>query len=143
MDKDRRTPIKRAVPSKELLESIAIRRQKREELALRRPEVRAAGLDALDRLLKIAQGKSNQSRVVATFLLSIYNGTRFKFDLTEFRGLDHEIFQDCLSVLALDYQPEQEVHTYFPDGGEIWEKMALDWEITDYFAMKRKGGNQK
>lgn len=90
------------------------------------------GVQALTRLVNIARGNSGQCRVVAKFLLSLYNGNRFKFDLTDFRCLDHEIFQDCLAVLKLDYCPAQEVHCYFKGGSRIWEGLAKDWGIRDY-----------
>lgn len=90
------------------------------------------GVEALARLLKIARGHSGQCRIVASFLLSLYNGNRFKFDLTDFRCLDREIFNDCLAVLNLDYCPVQEVHCYFKDGSRIWESLAKDWGIRDY-----------
>lgn len=94
------------------------------------------GVEALARLLRIARGHSGQCRIVAAFLLSLYNGTRFKLDLTDFRCLDREIFDDCLQVLKLDYCPVREVHCYFKNGGQIWEQLAKDWRIRDY--TKRK-----
>lgn len=105
------------------------------------PQIRAAGVEALKRLLKIAQGNSGQCRHVAAFLLSLYNGNRFKMDLTDFRCLDRAIFDDCIAVLRMDYQPAQEVHCYFKDGGRIWEQLATDWNVTDYrlLALKAKG----
>lgn len=90
------------------------------------------GVAALQRLLRIAQGNSGQCKHVAGFLLGLYNGTRFKFDLTDFRCLDREIFMDCLKVLAMDFTPKREVHQYFKDGGQIWEQLAKDWGIRDY-----------
>jgi hypothetical protein len=95
------------------------------------------GVAELARLVNIARGHSGQCRIVAAFLLSLYNGNRFKFDLTDFRCLDREIFNDCLEVLKLDYCPAQEVHCYFKDGSRIWEGLAKDWNIRDY--TKRKG----
>lgn len=100
------------------------------------PAIRAAGLEALKRLLAVAQGNSGQCRYVAGFLLSLYNGNRFKMDLTDFRCLDRKIFQDCMAVLAMDYQPEKEVHCYFENGGNIWEQLAKDWNIQDYSSAK-------
>lgn len=100
------------------------------------PTIRAAGLEALKRLLHIAQGNSGQCRHVAAFLLGLYNGNRFKFDLTDFRCLDRAIFNDCMAVLAMDYQPQQEVHSYFDQGNDegrqIWEALAKRWGVRDY-----------
>ncbi|WP_225547274.1 DUF7673 family protein [Chromobacterium violaceum] len=83
-------------------------------------------------MLHIARGHSGQCRVIAHFLLSLYNGNRFKFDLTDFRLLDQELFDDCLAVLRMDSRPEQEVHNYFKNGGQIWEQLAKDWNVKDY-----------
>jgi hypothetical protein len=107
-------------------------RRKEAERQAELPRVRAEGLEALTRLLKVAHGHSGQCKIVASFLLSCYNGNRFKFDLTDFRCLDHELFEDCLAVLRMDFKPAQEVHTYFVNGGRIWEQLAKDWRIRDY-----------
>lgn len=135
-ESNRHTPLRRTEPSPEMIEAMAKMRAKRDALLRDRPAVRARGLDALGRLLSIAQGDSGQCRVVAGFLLGCYNGTRFPFDLTDFRRLDHEIFCDCLAVLELDFQPEREVHTYFENGSAIWERLATHWHIPDTSASK-------
>lgn len=93
---------------------------------------RAEGVPALHRLLNVARGHAGQSRVIARFLLGLYNGTRFKVDLTDFRLLDQELFDDCVAVLRMDSRPEREVHQYFEDGGKIWEQLAEDWNVKDY-----------
>lgn len=118
--------------SPEAKAAFAEMQREREENHRQLPAIRAAGLEALKRLLPIAQGNSGQCKYVASFLLGLYNGNRFKFDLTDFRCLDRKIFQDCLAVLAMDYQPMQEVHTYFENGGVIWEQLAKDWGIPEY-----------
>lgn len=95
------------------------------------------GVEGLVRLVEIARGHSGQCRIVAEFLLSLYNGRRFKFDLTDFRCLDRKIFKDCLEVLQMDYQPVREVHQYFTNGSRIWEDLAVQWRICDY--TKKRG----
>jgi hypothetical protein len=94
-----------------------------------RANARAEGVPALGRLLAIALRNSGQPRIVAAFLLCLYNGPRFKFDLTDLRCLDWDIFKDCIAVLKMDYSPAKEVHCYFPGGGEIFEKLARDWNM--------------
>lgn len=89
-------------------------------------------LAAIQRLLEIAHRGTGQSRIAARFLLSLYNGDRFPFDLTDFRCLDPDIFKDCLVVLLMDYQPRREVHMYFKDGQRLWEAMAVTWDFTDH-----------
>lgn len=88
-------------------------------------------LDALQRLWRIANGHSGQCRYVAAFLLGLYNGNRFPFDLTNFRALDAEIVADCLAVLEMDSCPSAEVHVLLGVPGQAFEKLAQDWRIRD------------
>jgi hypothetical protein len=72
---------------------------------------------------------SGQGRYVGLFLLSIYNGQRFPFDLTNFRCLDTAIFNDCMAVLYADHRPAQEIHDMLvrllPDDSVDFEAMAV------------------
>lgn len=95
------------------------------------PKIRADGEAALRRLFEVAHGHSGQCRYVAKFLLGCYNGQRFPFDLTDLRCLDLALFEDCIAVLRMDSRPLKEVHTYFPNGGQAFEKLADDWRIPD------------
>lgn len=101
-------------------------------------ETLAPGVAALQRLLRIAQGHSGQCKHVAGFLLGLYNGNRFKFDLTDFRCLDTAIFLDCIEVLKMDHCPVREVHLYFQNGSKIWEQLADDWNIRDYTKAEKR-----
>lgn len=101
-----------------------------------RPAIDAQGREALGRLFKVAQTDTGQARRVAAFLLGCYNGGRFPFDLTDFRTLDYELFDDCLAVLRMDYQPRQEVHNYFERGGARFEQLAEDWGLVDVSRMR-------
>jgi hypothetical protein len=113
--------------SDEFAAKVALRVAFRNAHFERYPEIRANGEEALRRLLPIAQGYTGQSRKVALFLLGLYNGPRFPFDLTDFRGLDFDIFADCIAVLKMDQILEKEVHRYFANGSAIWEKLAKEW----------------
>lgn len=92
-----------------------------------RPAIRAAGIEALNRLLSVAQRCTGQSRIVGRFLLSLYNGNAFPFSLTDLRGLDGALWDDCLAVLHLDRRPELEVHEYIENGDEIWSQLKRAW----------------
>ncbi len=96
-----------------------------------RAQDQSDGLESLKRLYELAHGCSGQCKYVAKFLLGLYNGTRFPFDLTDLRCLDEAIFEDCLKVLRMDSRPFKEVHLYFERGGETFEKLAIDWRIKD------------
>ena len=98
----------------------------------RLPEIRERGITALQRLVPIAQSDNGQAGVIARFLLSLYNGDRFPFDLTDFRRLDLDLFEDCVAVLDMDFQPAQEVHRYIEDGGAVFEQLARDWGFRDF-----------
>ena len=90
--------------------------------------------DALKRLWQIANGGSGQCRYVAAFLLGLYNGPRFPFDLTNLRALDTEIVQDCLTVLAMDSTRAAEVHSLLGVPSERFEQLAEDWGIKECVA---------
>lgn len=96
------------------------------------PAALQQGVDALIRLLEIAHRNSGQPRIVARFLMSLYNGDRFPFDLSDFRRLDSEIFADCLAVLQLDCQFSRKVHLYIKDGEDLWERLAKRWDFNDH-----------
>lgn len=114
----------------------AAQRQAEADHQAKRPEILASGEAALRRLLPIAQGNSGQCRHVAAFLLSLYNGGRFKFDLTDFRCVDRAIFADCLAVLQMDAESYAEVHTFFPKGNAQFEQLAEDWRIPDRIQLR-------
>lgn len=105
--------------------------KKEKEYTARLPEIRSKGEAALRRLLPIAKGNTGQCRHVAAFLLGLYNGRRFPFDLTDLRCVDLKIFEDCMTVLQMDFQPAKEVHTYFQNGGQVFEQLAQDWRVPD------------
>ena len=52
------------------------------------------------------------SGCVAASLLEPYNDSGFPFGLTDFRGLDANIFEDCLRDFRMDSRSKAEVHTY-------------------------------
>jgi len=92
-----------------------------------RPALVAAGVEALKRLIPIAQRDHGQSRVLGRFLLGLYNGKAYPFDLVSLRNLDDELFDDCMTVLRMDNRPELEVHKYFKNGDAIWADLKTRW----------------
>ncbi|THG81486.1 hypothetical protein E5198_12070 [Pseudomonas sp. A-1] len=88
-----------------------------------RPAIRAAGIAALERLAPVALRGTGQSRVIGRFLLGLYNGSDYPFDLTDFRLLDGDLFDDCLALLRMDSQPEREVHEYLVDGEAVFAEL--------------------
>ncbi|MFN3303152.1 MAG: hypothetical protein ACK44A_05460 [Roseateles sp.] len=90
---------------------------------------------SLKRVWEMAQGNHGGANVCAKFLLGLYNGARFKFDLTELRRLDSEMWTHCVNVLQLDFLPKREVHEWLnllygcTDMGDRFELLACDWRI--------------
>jgi hypothetical protein len=95
------------------------------DLDIERQAVTEAGIPALIRLAEIAEGDTGQAATVRRFLLGLYNGYRFPFNLITLRGLDKDLFDNCLAVLKLDARAtRQEVHQYIDNGGELFERFA-------------------
>lgn len=95
------------------------------ELDAERETVTAAGLPALNRLRAVADRDTGQAGTVRAFLLGLYNGHRFPFNLTRLRGLDKALYDDCLAVLALDARvTAQEIHHYLDDGEDCFQRLA-------------------
>lgn len=94
-------------------------------------DVARAGTAALHRLLERvkAHWHTGQSRRIVSFLAGLYNGQDYPFDLTELRGVDRDIAEDCLALLALDARGIREVHCYIEDGGAVWEAMIEDYGL--------------
>ncbi len=96
------------------------------------------GVAALRRLYLVACRDSGQCRYIARFLLGLYNGSRFPFDLTDLRAIDTELFDDCMAVLNMDARiTRQEVHTYFEDGGAKFEQLAKRWGVEDVHKLRQ------
>ncbi|WP_446810296.1 DUF7673 family protein [Methylomonas sp. 2BW1-5-20] len=90
-----------------------------------RETVTAAGLPALTRLAAIANRDTGQAGTVRAFLLGLYNGHRFPFNLVTLRGLDKNLFDDCMAVLALDARATaKEIHCYLDNGDECFQRWA-------------------
>lgn len=86
--------------------------------ALRSSE--AEGVPALHRLVEVANRNSGQSRHIRRFLLGLYNGSEWPFELNRLRALDRDLQVDALVVLRMDMTPRQEVHHYIEDGNDVF-----------------------
>lgn len=100
---------------------------KKQAYQAQRHAVVTSGMQALNRLIPVAVRPTGQGRAVGRFLLGLYNGPEYRFDLTELRGLDLSKFEDCLRVLMMDYSPEVEIHERVPNGQAIWAELVAMW----------------
>lgn len=99
--------------------------------------IEEAGFEALQRLYEFSLRPTGQSRNVASFLLGLYNGQRFPFDLTDLRGLNGDMFEDCMAVLRMDGLPTtREVQSYFDNGRGKFEDLAERWAMVDMLACR-------
>lgn len=92
-------------------------------IELDRQQAHSVGRPALERLATVARRDSGQARTVGRFLLALYNGHSYPFDLTLLRGLYLTLFNDCMAVLHLDYHPDREVHEYLTDGTALFTQL--------------------
>jgi hypothetical protein len=89
-------------------------------------------VQAAQRLWNHANGDAGQCRMTARFLLALYNGSRFPFDLTYLRGLDTDLVMDCLMVLAADSSGRsREPHELLGVPGKSFEELANHWGVED------------
>ena len=77
------------------------------------------------------------ARVCAGVLLSLYNGNRFPFDLTDLRSLDDNLLQAALDVIRGDAEHcQHEVHEWLNrltnrrDFGDRFEHLAHEYKTT-------------
>lgn len=96
------------------------------------PVIRIEGEKARRPLFPVAQRDTGQSMVIGRFLLNLYNGERFLFDMTDLRRFDFVFFDDCMVVLTMDVQTQKEVHLYSENGSAIREGMAKEWGVKDH-----------
>ena len=61
----------------------------------------ALSVPDLERLLSLAARDTSGGRRIAQFLLSLWDGTRFKADLQDLLGLDERLFGDLLALLQV------------------------------------------
>ena len=106
-----------------------------------RAQIEEAGFDALHRLYAMTRDPGEEhAGVAARFLLGLYNGARFPFDLTDLRRLSAEQFADAVAVLLMDARvTRREVHTYFADGSRKFEDLVADFRVVDVQRLKATG----
>ncbi|MFT0549140.1 hypothetical protein ACMHYO_22720 [Allopusillimonas ginsengisoli] len=87
-----------------------------------------AEVDALFRLIGIAEGNTGQSRKVADFLLAWWNaGTCGGFDLTTLWSVDTAIAKDILTVSGLIARRCQYPDSLLPSLGATFEGLVRQW----------------
>lgn len=106
--------------------------QQDREWQARAQRAQAAAAQAYERLLHLAEtGNSGQSRIVARFVASSFDGQAFPFDLFDLRALDVPISDDMLVCLDALRWGRADLYTLVPRGSErvlaICEAWGLSW----------------
>lgn len=90
-----------------------------------------------------AWGESHSAaRVMASLLLGMYDGYRFKVDITDLRLLDEGNLRDALALMAMDARKKMEVHQCLNciygrhDFGMRFEHLANRWSVPGKCAKK-------
>lgn len=103
--------------------------QQMAEYASERTALIDSGVPALHRLVDVAKRDTGQSETIRAFLLGLYNGYTFPFNLVSLRSIDKALFDDCMVVLALDARATvKEIHLYIDSGSELfkqWARLAI------------------
>jgi hypothetical protein len=95
----------------------------------KREAILGAGREAIARLFAITEGSGEESRMVAAFLLSAYDGSRFPMAVSQLTSLSPDLLEDCLAVLRADGQEGLGVAWLASCCRERFEELALAWRI--------------
>ena len=76
------------------------------------------------------------AQAVKRLFAAAQRGKRFPFNLTELRSVHHELFSECLTVLRMDVNTRQEIHSMVGGGGKAFEQLAEKWAVLDVTALR-------
>ncbi|SFP27732.1 hypothetical protein [Pseudomonas sp. NFPP28] len=109
----------------------------------RRPAIIRSGTQALNRLIPIALSRTPAGNTVGHFLLGLYDGATFRFNLKHLHGLALSEFEDCIRVLEMDYMPEVEVHQRIDQGESVWKELMEVWRTQPQEYVGHRLANQR
>ncbi len=99
----------------------------------KREELRRANLEQCVESIKVALEWATRidcsgAATFARLLASLYNGERVQMDASRLVfSLDATNFEHAMNVIRLCHETSREPHTFFVNGGAIFEKMIADW----------------
>lgn len=84
------------------------------ELERKQLEEQAKLSEALAKVMHcaIADDDTSGSRTCRDFLLSLYNGSAYPFNMNKLRNLDSGLFNACIAIMQMDCRPfpPKEIH---------------------------------
>lgn len=96
-------------------------------------ELRAADLTKCVESLQVALNWAlhhdcSGAATFARLLASLYNGHRVQMDASRLIfSLDSTNFEHAMNVIRLCHETSREPHTFFIEGGQLFEKMIANW----------------
>jgi len=99
----------------------------------KRQELRAADHNKCVESLKVAldwalHHDCSGAATFARLLASMYNGNRVQMDASRLVfSLDSTNFEHAMNSIRLCHETSREPHTFFVDGGQLFEKMISQW----------------
>ncbi len=94
------------------------------EAEMQSTQITVAGLLALQELVEIAQGDTQQPQHCRRVLLAVYNSYAWPLNLTSLRVLDNDLRRAALAVIEWSAVSDRELHEYLPDGHELMQRFA-------------------
>ena len=107
--------------------------QTEEEYARERAAKSKQLKEALTKVLKMALDDCGGSRVCRDFLLSLYNGHAYPFNMNGLRNLDGGLYAACITIMNIDCRPNPpfEIHYWFINGDEIFASLKASRAESD------------
>ena len=91
-----------------------------------------SGIEALQRLIEVAQKESGQPYTLRLFLLSLYNGTAFPLQPYKLKNIEMRLREDVLKVMRLDLIDfPAEIHNIIPGTAHLWNDWRQWYKDTD------------
>lgn len=96
-------------------------------------------MDALERLLDMAQRDHGGSRRCAEFLLSLWNGETFKADLQDLLFIDEQPHKDMIEVFQYLYKNNMQLESLVSEAsmrpilaawGNVFDKSGSDFDYS-------------
>ena len=94
------------------------------EAEMRSTQITVAGLLALQELVEIPQGDTQQPQHCRRVLLAVYNSYAWPLNLTSLRVLDNDLRRAALAVIEWSAVSDRELHEYLPHGQELMQRFA-------------------
>ena len=88
---------------------------------------------ALVKVIKMALDDCGGGRVCRDFLLSLYNGRDYPFNMNDLRNLDGGLYAACITIMNIDCRPNPpfEIHEWFDNGSEVFDRLKASRALAD------------